>query len=712
MKQTQSLFTRFLFAVSFFFTCTVFVSAQTLPPPQEPQLTLVATVNVQDISLIKQEGNTFTIAFNISNREGAQPKVIYAVNLIQQDSKGNFNIVDQKIYDNDTLSLSANDSVHKEIIYTAPSYLNGSYTIDVMARNHDGLILGENGISTPITLNGTNEYINIDQSSCFLIVEGEKGNIRYTLDQGVDISKDETLIAQCSIKNTFKTVKTIVPVFETRYRSTFGKVINTEKQNPIILSAGKTLDFTAKLPKLSDPQAYDAILTFVNEKNEQISSPVDFHYVLQGESATIQNLTFDKDAYQKGDMAKMIFFWSGTASNFPGAREKVADISAKLYATFTMTDDKGNSCSDTLVKAVNAEQQGGVEHLDFSITTKLCQNPTVHATITNKEGKILAGNTYTVKTKNPSREIAQEAMSTEPESGISSLVIYGSVILFLIVAFALYIIKKNRHVGTMILFGILVGVGAFADVSPALADTLVITFYPHSGTIVRTTMVVNIDKSDYDPEETITARGRYISTACSNGVNVDVRGIDLSYAMSATINSVTKSVLPRAYYSAQSVPGTYFANFNVSVSFGGVSGSALWRIPYNVIPGEISGGWGVWSPWSNCSSSCGGGIQYQTRPCNNPPPSNSGEYCSGSAISSQSCNTQVCPSSAGACGSATRRGTAFNPPKPPLLLCSQGIATPVIKNMTLKQWEWTCLGNFGDNQNCTAPVLDLKYNQF
>lgn len=35
-------------------------------------------------------------------------------------------------------------------------------------------------------------------------------------------------------------------------------------------------------------------------------------------------------------------------------------------------------------------------------------------------------------------------------------------------------------------------------------------------------------------------------------------------------------------------------------------------------PGAINGEWGQWSPWSECTKSCGAGISHSERECNNP----------------------------------------------------------------------------------------------
>ncbi|XP_062553913.1 A disintegrin and metalloproteinase with thrombospondin motifs 1 isoform X2 [Armigeres subalbatus] len=55
------------------------------------------------------------------------------------------------------------------------------------------------------------------------------------------------------------------------------------------------------------------------------------------------------------------------------------------------------------------------------------------------------------------------------------------------------------------------------------------------------------------------------------------------------------------------------------------------------------GVWGQWSAFSECSRSCGGGVQTSTRSCDSPPPANGGKYCTGMRMQYRSCNTQDCP---------------------------------------------------------------------
>jgi hypothetical protein len=54
------------------------------------------------------------------------------------------------------------------------------------------------------------------------------------------------------------------------------------------------------------------------------------------------------------------------------------------------------------------------------------------------------------------------------------------------------------------------------------------------------------------------------------------------------------------------------------------------------------GEWSEWSPWSECSVTCGGGVRHRSRDCDNPEPSNGGEFCPGSPVSVEPCNPNSC----------------------------------------------------------------------
>ena len=56
----------------------------------------------------------------------------------------------------------------------------------------------------------------------------------------------------------------------------------------------------------------------------------------------------------------------------------------------------------------------------------------------------------------------------------------------------------------------------------------------------------------------------------------------------------------------------------------------------------VDGDWIPWSEWSECSRTCGDGLQLRNRTCSNPVPSNGGKECVGNATESLHCKEADC----------------------------------------------------------------------
>ena len=67
------------------------------------------------------------------------------------------------------------------------------------------------------------------------------------------------------------------------------------------------------------------------------------------------------------------------------------------------------------------------------------------------------------------------------------------------------------------------------------------------------------------------------------------------------------------------------------------------KIPIEISPFPVDGGWSDYGDWSVCSKECGGGEQTRERNCNNPAPENGGAECQGESVESRACNEQACP---------------------------------------------------------------------
>ncbi|XP_055373377.1 uncharacterized protein LOC129606828 isoform X2 [Condylostylus longicornis] len=54
-----------------------------------------------------------------------------------------------------------------------------------------------------------------------------------------------------------------------------------------------------------------------------------------------------------------------------------------------------------------------------------------------------------------------------------------------------------------------------------------------------------------------------------------------------------------------------------------------------------SGGWGNWSEWTPCSTTCSSGTQNRYRLCDSPPPRYGAKFCEGSAVETKSCGKKI-----------------------------------------------------------------------
>ncbi|MEE6460430.1 hypothetical protein FKM82_000966 [Ascaphus truei] len=69
-------------------------------------------------------------------------------------------------------------------------------------------------------------------------------------------------------------------------------------------------------------------------------------------------------------------------------------------------------------------------------------------------------------------------------------------------------------------------------------------------------------------------------------------------------------------------------------------GYCMWKTTNQV---KQDGSWGTWTKFGSCSRTCGTGVRFRTRQCNNPMPVNGGQDCPGLNYEYQLCNVEECP---------------------------------------------------------------------
>jgi hypothetical protein len=593
-------------------------SAQLSANQSAGKTAMVATVNIYNSKIIKQDGDDITVGFDINNREGSQPDIHYAVQLVDKSDRS---VAYENIYDK-AVVLNANDTVHEEVSFTASSYLEGTYEVWIISRTSNGLPLGQ-GIAGTVSLEGTGQYVEISVNSCFLTLYDSKSQTKYTLLQGVDISPQETVLLNCAVTNHFQKSVTVSPVFGTYWRSAFGEEVRTNnpQQSSITLSSQETKNVQFILPKAGEPQSYDVFMSLNDAQGNDVSNSIDAHYVIQGASATIQNLTLDKNYYAKGDTAEVSLFWTGSADSFTGARGQATSLDSTTLA-IAIKNASGDSCIAETNEDISNQTQSGI--LSFKIpVTQDCLNPHVLASIKDNNGTILDTADFSLTSQNVPHSSAT-LVSHNSLIKIKEIIITAAALLALIpLAVSLVIFIKKRRTGNyskVILLLLLFGGSLFVSTGQAKADTFWVYPVTTTGYDVGSGQnesyspamySVGLDKPAYAPGGTITATAStMVQSTCTNVWAAQEAAVAFNttnatlYAASAAMGTVAfdnEANNGSASGPAQTTPGGYSAVFQ-----GGAFGM---NCTYsNGVSNCLNGGFGLGGgysmPYTVAASTC------------------------------------------------------------------------------------------------------------
>lgn len=366
---------RFFFVIPLFvFSFISVVHAQSTPVVQGAG-TLVASVNIQGVSIVAQEGNTFTLKFNLTNGAGVQSGVLYRVQLMSKAEKGQV-AVDEKVYD-DTVFLPENTVVEKTITYTAPTALTGTYTLYIDAKNEKGFPFGINSFGE-VTLQGSTGGVSVNPDSCSIAV----GMQKYTLNgpQGILVNPADTLALTCTLTNASDTSLSVTPSFETNVKSSFGKSIDTTGNTDAIAFAAKeskpvTITFTAP----TAPSLYVTRMSLLSADGTHGS--VELRYAVRGTIGTIENLSLSKESFVQGEEAKLAIIWSAYSDN-------INKQSTDITLTATIKDSAGRTCAAPSSQTLPMQRTTPTTDFTFPITRD-CASPVVSVTLTDNEGVVL-----------------------------------------------------------------------------------------------------------------------------------------------------------------------------------------------------------------------------------------------------------------------------------------------------------------------------------
>lgn len=483
------------------------VNAQEVAEVEEELIdfTIVAQVAVYDATVV-QDGDILSASFTVSNAaEEVQSDIRYGIELwtVSADPLKDSTRVFVAVAD-DTFGLDGESSIVKTITTQLPDGLSGLYTVRVVAETVSGMPLDSSTAGT-VRLSGTG--VMIDQSTCYAHVSGD--DTKYETLHGVDVVEEEELLLSCLVTNQGADT-TMTPVYATTERSLYGPTVGTTYGSPVVVRQG-THEMTFAIPTPSIPQAYDTVIFLSDDL--QVSSPASVHYVVQGTSATVQNVTLDKASYKEGDTAVASIFVSGVAGAFTGARNTTSTLSNPVLVA-VLKDRVGASCADTRTFPLDDLETSDVTVEDITFTvTRDCSGATVAFSLSDDSGLLAEG-----------------VATTESGAGTASLSWAALVILVVIGGIIVFVVTRaNVKVGTAVMIVLLagsLGVGiTFASSSGTSSEKVTNTKNanaPSSFTgvakfeTVTVTVHGGLDKKEYTPYENVTIDASLKVALCAN----------------------------------------------------------------------------------------------------------------------------------------------------------------------------------------------------
>jgi hypothetical protein len=276
---------------------------------------VIAQVSIGNAKLNHFDRNSI-ITFSIKNYGSAVSGIKTSIILLSEDLSM---VIDQRVI-SESISLASGEDRSVVYSYGIPESFSGTYRLGIRAQTESNLPLGTFIFPDKVATKSASEGLYIDQSSCFLKVVGESADKKYNLEQGVDVLPSEKLVLSCTAKNLDKKLVESKLISNTYLRSLAGKIISGPVSGDVVkfgVSEIKKIEVPIVLP--SESQAYD---TFVRLEtvNGQASNEIRAHFVVRGESATVQNVSLDKVSYIRGDIAVLILNWTPSADSFPGSR--------------------------------------------------------------------------------------------------------------------------------------------------------------------------------------------------------------------------------------------------------------------------------------------------------------------------------------------------------------------------------------------------------
>ncbi|MBD3244741.1 MAG: hypothetical protein GF335_01985 [Candidatus Moranbacteria bacterium] len=383
-------------------------------PQDNNRLKVLADTTISNAQIVSQNNNNFEIAFALINKKNTQTGIKYAVKLQkQEDDQNNPYYLDSHVF-KEALTLEENQTVTKKVNYVAPPFLSGDFAISIEIINSQGLKLASSYLGQ-VTLNGSNQYIEIIPSNCQLLMQDNQ----YPLDQIIGVKEQQDFSLQCEIENKTQRSITYKPEFSFRAKSKVGELIKNKKAEfqTRTIEPQTVEEISIQVPKISAPRNYFVEFN-LKELEKPVSNKVFFRYKAEGVGAVIETLELDKNYYKKGEEINVKLLWDKeTVSSNKRSVEAVdtsQDYGFKLM--LEVINDQGKACFNSGFQQINNRR------FTFSQTSQVdCFDPTIRAAILNSDGEALDSKVVEMGSKDQ-KEIKGKSKIQETKSLVTIII--------------------------------------------------------------------------------------------------------------------------------------------------------------------------------------------------------------------------------------------------------------------------------------------------
>jgi hypothetical protein len=372
----------------------------------------------------------------------------------------------------DRINLAAGERLVRDITVPIPPALSGDITIiAVLGSAASGRVIGTTPPASFTSFNSTGGVI-IDEGTCYLTLN-TTDTPRYNLTQGVDIDPSETIALTCTIENTTTSELTVTPRLITHKRSLLGDMVDDRNgSESITIGAMSTTTASFPLTHQTVAQSYRVLVDLTSDTGLE-STAFTAHYVISGNSATIQDLSVTNTSPRAGEEIEMILTYTGRADVFPESRFDTTNLSQQLlFANIQLQNTDGQVCGDIVRESLFTEEVLNTHTIKYTVTAD-CDSFTAVVFLDDNNGNTLATNEFTFNALLSDDDVGNETMGVSQGTfPVMKALLYATAFCAFMV-FALLMYYRQRK-NALKLMGLLLfaGMGVFGGlfVSPTTAE--------------------------------------------------------------------------------------------------------------------------------------------------------------------------------------------------------------------------------------------------